>query len=145
MKKKVEKKEPRQHTVSMPKAMYEAFEAEGFNRGLSVGEMARSVMRCWEEERPMPPRHLAAAPIVEAVPEPAKEVAPTAPAAPPAPPAPPIPITRAASAAPPAVPPVRPSSVPAEIVRQPDPDFDAPDALAEARRLLATRHEDVPF
>lgn len=143
-----EEKIPRQHTVSMPKEMYATVAQEGGKRGLSVGEFARSLWRCWIDGLPLPPRHVGMVePTYIKAPELSGELKSLLPQPITAPPA--TPSAEVAAAVPalrmrstPAAP---PSPPPLASVRKPDPDFDAPDALAEARRLLSQKHEDVPF
>lgn len=122
----------RQHTVSLPRRIFDILEKEARARGLaSAGEMNRAIVRCWIENRPGPPRTGAA--VAEPV-----AIAPAG--------VPPPPRTA------PAPPVMAPALVPKyqamqqEAVRQPDPDFDSQEALAEARALLAQTDVDgVPF
>lgn len=143
-----EEKIPRQHTVSMPKEMYATVAQEGGKRGLSVGEFARSLWRCWIDGLPLPPRYVGMVepvvikgpvplpdyksftpePITQPLATPSAEVQAAVPAL----------RMRSTLAAPPSPPPLA-------SVRKPDPDFDAPDALAEARRLLNQKQEGAPF
>lgn len=51
-----EVKERRQHIISLPRALWEALRVEAEVRGLTVGEIARSIVRCWADEKPMPMR-----------------------------------------------------------------------------------------
>lgn len=130
----------RQHTISVAKRYYTVVEQEAHKRGLTVGEMARSILRCWVDDRPMPARHVAAAPA----PEPAKAAAIEKVARP-------VLVAEApkddpAMAPAPALRSVPPSPVEVEAAptRQDDPDFDSPEEIARARELLSGK-EEVPF
>lgn len=149
---KESKKDPgekRQHTISMPAKMYGIVEEEGRARGLTTGEMARAIWRCWIEGRPVPVRMTGASaietnveqqptenqpqvqfepkPIVSRAQQPVLVAAPT--------PATvrkyPQPFEETSS------------EVFARVVGQgaspqrlPDPDFDSPEALMEAKKIL---------
>jgi hypothetical protein len=149
----------RQHTLSMPKKLYEILAQEASARGLTVGELNRSIVRCWVEQKDLPARF--ARPELQI--QPVREVKPAA--------QPPPPLTRVKVEPPPmpqnfsvadvmrvqkaqaelraeaaaahleAVAPV----TPAPITRLPDPDFDSPEVVREALDALANRKDEVPF
>lgn len=128
-------KEKRQHTVSLPRPMFAILKAEAKARGLTVGEFNRSIVRCWIEQQPGPPRFARG----ERDPEQKQEAA--------------VAPLRAVATTPAEVrlrfPPAENNITPAPVVplRLADPDFDAPETVAKAREMLASRHDtdDVPF
>lgn len=143
----------RQHLVSLPAVLHAEIKKEAGFRGLTIGEMARSIIRCWVDQKPPPQR------TVEPIEAPGAAAAPEEPA-----PAPRRSDGRPALVGLPSAPDRIVETPEQELERRkeelffspltppvpqqlPDPDFDSPDALKEAMQLLGrdASKDEAPF